>query len=65
VYLILYSKAGLGISKTDDILFVSLEVYNWMLLDEFAISAYWIAQLHEAKTALMKILKEKKYNLSH
>jgi glycosyltransferase involved in cell wall biosynthesis len=60
-----YSKAGLGITKTEDILFVNQDVYDWMLLDEFSISAYWIGHKKEARDALVKILENNKYHPDH
>lgn len=38
----LYARAGVGITKPNDRLFVDESVYQWRMLDELAVSAYWI-----------------------
>jgi glycosyltransferase involved in cell wall biosynthesis len=41
----------------DDILFVSPWVYNWGMLFEFSITAYWVGDLDRSVTACVKLLR--------
>lgn len=54
----LFAKVGKDIPLPDDILFVQRDVYEWRLLDEFAICAYWIGQYRESADAGQRILRE-------
>jgi glycosyltransferase involved in cell wall biosynthesis len=58
----LYSKVGKDIKVPPDILFVQYEIYEWRLLDEFSICAYWIGQYEEALTACEKVLSDSRYD---
>lgn len=57
----LFAKVGQDISLPDDILFVRKDVYQWRLLDEFAVCAYWIGQHRESADASRRILTEGLY----
>ena len=61
----LYSKVGKDITRPDDILFVRNDVYEWRLLDEFSICAYWIGQYQESLDASEKIMSQGLYDASH
>lgn len=61
----LFAKVGKDIPLPDDILFVRREVYEWRLLDEFAICAYWIGQYQESADASRRILREGLYEPAH
>lgn len=52
----IFSKIGKDIPLSDDILFVKRDVYEWKLLDDFAICSYWIGQYEESHTAGIKLL---------
>jgi hypothetical protein len=41
-------------------LFVAQPVYDWMILDEFSIAAYWTENFREARAASMKLLQDGK-----
>ena len=57
----LYSKVGKDLATPSDILFVRYDVYDWRMLDEFSVCAYWIGQYQESLDACQKILAEQKY----
>lgn len=48
----------------DDILFVRKDVYDWRLLDEYAICAYWIGRHQESAAAGKRLLKQARYPVS-
>ena len=52
----IYARAGVEIKLPDDHLFVSQSVYDWMLLDELAVSSYWIGSYQESKEACLDLL---------
>lgn len=53
----IYSKAGLSTPKPpSDILFVEHAAYDWQLLDEFSICAYWIGHWNESRSACESLL---------
>ena len=58
----LFAKTGKDIPLPADVLFVRKEVYDWRLLDEFSICAYWIGQYQESADAGRRILAEGLYN---
>ena len=57
----LFAKVGKDISLPGDILFVRRDVYDWRLLDEFAVCAYWIGQYQESADAGRRLLAENRY----
>lgn len=52
----IFAKIGKDIPMCKDILFVQKDIYEWQLLDEFSICAYWIGQYEESKIACEKII---------
>ena len=42
-------------------LFVAQPVYDWMILDEYSIAAYWTENYREARMASMRLLQENKF----
>ena len=52
----IFAKVGKDIPLSSDILFVKRDAYEWRLLDEFAICAYWIGQFQESKEACEALL---------
>ncbi len=60
----LFAKVGKEIPLPRDILFVRPDAYEWRLLDEFAICAYWIGQYDESAEASRLILSAGLYPLS-
>lgn len=55
----LTAKHGLGIKHSDDGLFVESWIYDYGLLFEFSISAYWIEKYEESYKACRKLLANK------
>lgn len=53
----LYSKAAVGIEKTNDVLFVDSSCYTWRADDELSISAYWIGAYAESAESAYRMLK--------
>ncbi len=53
----LFAKAGLQTPRSNDVLFVSVDVYEWRLLDELGVCTYWIGKYAEGKAACAQILK--------
>lgn len=53
---LLFARAGAATSKPKDSLFVPQGVYDWQLLDELSVAAYWVGDYAESKAAGEKIL---------
>ena len=56
-----FSKQALKIRYPEGALFVGQGIYEWAVLDEFAISAYWTEHYREARAASIQLLKDNKY----
>ena len=54
----LYAAAALQRPRPSDILFLDESVYAWRILDEFAVSAYWVAKFEESLRANERLLTE-------
>ncbi len=52
----LFAKAGVLTPQPKDRLFVAQDVYDWRLLDEVAVAAYWIGNYHDCKVACEEAL---------
>ena len=50
------AKMGLSLPRPDDKLFVAQDVYDWRLLDEMAVSAFYIGRKDEGAVANKKLL---------
>jgi glycosyltransferase involved in cell wall biosynthesis len=57
----LYAARGLELPYPDDILFVHRSVYDWELLFELSIAAYWIGDVDAALAANDRLLGERNY----
>ncbi|MBN2194740.1 MAG: glycosyltransferase family 2 protein [Polyangiaceae bacterium] len=53
----LFATVGAKTPRPNDSLFVFQEVYDWRLLDELGISAYWIGRFAEGKAACEEVLR--------
>ncbi len=51
-----FAKRGLRIKPPGDVLFSEVWIYDYGLLDEFAVNAYWIGQYKECEEASRKLL---------
>lgn len=53
----LFAKAGCAISRPNDMLFVVEAAYDWCLLDELGVAAYWVGKYAESHAACSEILR--------
>lgn len=56
-----FSKQALKIRYPEGALFVGQPIYDWAILDEFAISAYWTDNYRESRIAAIQLLQENKF----
>lgn len=56
-----FAKQGLKIRYPEGALFVGQGIYEWALLDEFAIAAYWTGHYRESRMASIQLLKDGKF----
>jgi len=56
----MYARDGLNTTKPESGLFVEEWIYNYGLLDEYSILAYWSGHIEESKWACEKLLSDKK-----
>ena len=56
-----FAKQGLKVRYPEGALFVGQGVYEWALLDEFAIASYWTGHYRESRIASIQLLKENKF----
>lgn len=57
----IFAKQALKIRYPEGALFVSQHVYDWCILDEFAISAYWTGNYKESKMASEALISSGKF----
>ena len=53
---LVFAKAGIHTPRPDDRLFVAQNVYDWQLLDELAVAAYWVEDYPVCRAACEVIL---------
>lgn len=56
-----FAKTALKIRYPEGALFVGQGIYEWAILDEFAISAYWTEHYYESRMACIQLLKDNKF----
>lgn len=56
-----YAKAGLEIPRPEEGLFIEPAIYDYALLDEFAVSTYWAGRYEESLKAARQIIEENKF----
>jgi glycosyltransferase involved in cell wall biosynthesis len=56
-----FAKLAMSVRCPEGALFVAQPVYDWMILDEYAISAYWTERYKESRMACQKLLAENKF----
>jgi glycosyltransferase involved in cell wall biosynthesis len=61
----LFGKWALSLPPQKDLLFVHQYIYDYALLDQLSLCAYYTGRYQESKDYLLKILKEKKYPAEH
>ncbi len=54
----IFARVGIQTPRPNDSLFVAQDVYDWRLLDEFAVAAFWIGRYEEGKLACEEILRK-------
>ena len=52
-----FAKVGVQTPRPDDCLFVAQEVYDWRLLDELGIAAFWVGDYSQGKAACEAALR--------
>lgn len=53
----LFAKAAAPIQRPNDSLFVAQSVYDWQLLDELGVSAFWVGEYEVCQAACQHILQ--------
>lgn len=56
-----FAKQALKCRCPEGALFIAAPVYEWMLLDEFAIAAYWTGHFKESRQASVALLQQNKF----
>lgn len=56
-----FAKQGLKIRYPEGALFVGQGIYEWALLDEFAIASYWTGHYRESRIASIQLMKDGKF----
>jgi len=54
-----FSKQALRVKYPEGALFVGEPIYQWMILDEFCIAAYWTERFREARMGSLQLLEQK------
>ncbi len=52
-----FAKVGVDTPRPNDSLFVHQDVYDWRLLDELGVSAFWVGRYAESKAACEELLR--------
>jgi glycosyltransferase involved in cell wall biosynthesis len=52
-----FARTGCELKRPDDVLFVDSTVYDWRLLDELAVSAYWTGEFAVSDRACRELLE--------
>jgi len=52
----IFARTGVEIERPDDQLFISQGVYDWRMLDELGVAAYWVGDYASSKEACETIL---------
>lgn len=56
-----FAKQGLKVRYPEGALFVGQGIYEWAMLDEFAIAAYWTGNYREARMAGTQLVNDKRF----
>jgi hypothetical protein len=56
-----FAKQGLKVRYPEGALFVGQGIYEWALLDEFAIAAFWTGHYRESRIASIQLLQQGKF----
>ena len=55
-----FAKAGLKLSLPEEALFLDEWIYDYGLLDEFSVCAYWLGKYDECLSACRRLIRERK-----
>lgn len=58
-----FARTGVEIERPDDGLFVAQEVYDWRMLDELGVAAYWVGDYAAAKEACETVVWRSEHGL--
>jgi glycosyltransferase involved in cell wall biosynthesis len=58
-----FARTGVEIERPDDELFVDQNVYDWGMLDELGVSAYWVGDYASAKEACETVIWRAEHGL--
>jgi hypothetical protein len=56
-----FAKQGLKVRYPEGALFVGQGIYEWAMLDEFAIAAFWTGHYRESRIASIQLLQQGKF----
>jgi glycosyltransferase involved in cell wall biosynthesis len=56
-----FAKQGLKVRYPEGALFVGQGIYDWAMLDEFAIAAFWTGHYRESRIASIQLLQQGKF----
>jgi glycosyltransferase involved in cell wall biosynthesis len=56
-----FAKQGLKCRCPEGALFIAAPIYEWMLLDEFAIASYWAGHFKESRQASVALLQQGRF----
>ena len=59
-----FARTGVERERPDDLLFVLQDIYDWQMLDELGVAAYWVGDYVAAKEACETVLRRVEYGLS-
>jgi hypothetical protein len=59
-----FARTGVEIERPDDGLFVAQPVYDWRMLDELGVAAYWVGDYASAKEACETVLWRVEHGLT-
>ncbi len=52
----IFARTAVEIERPDDLLFLSQEVYDWRILDELGVAAYWVGDYAASKEACETVI---------
>jgi len=59
-----FARTGVEIERPDDLLYVLQPVYDWRMLDELAVAAYWVGDYAASKEACETVLWRVEHGMS-
>ncbi len=56
-----FAKQGIKVRYPEGALFVGQGIYDWAIIDEFAIAAYWTGNYRDSRMASVQLLQQNKF----